>query len=77
MLFKPEESAVVATVPHLESQEILGNSLKFPLAGQTCHNINKCNKTSGFLILKQYYTKFPFIFIIYSNKKSQCIITAV
>ena len=32
--------------------------------------MNKCNKTSSFPILKQYYIKFSFIFIIYSNKKS-------
>ena len=32
--------------------------------------MNKFNKTSVFPILEQYYTKFPFIFIIYSNEKS-------
>ena len=32
--------------------------------------MNKCNETSAFLILKQYYTKFQFNFIIYSNEKS-------
>ena len=35
-----------------------------------CNNINKCNKTSAFPILKQYYTKLSFNFIIYSNEKS-------
>ena len=35
-----------------------------------CHNMNKCKKTSAFPILKQYYTKFSFIFIICSNEKS-------
>ena len=35
--------------------------------------MNKCNKTSAFPILKQYYTKLSFNFIIYSNEKSfQC-----
>ena len=46
----------------------------FPLAGQACYNINKCNKTPAFPILKQYYTKFSFIFIIYSNKKSLSVL---
>ena len=32
--------------------------------------MNKSNKTSTFLILKQYYTKISFNFIIYSNEKS-------
>ena len=32
--------------------------------------MNKCNKTVAFIILKQYFTKFSFIFIIYSNEKS-------
>ena len=35
-----------------------------------CHNINKCNKTSALPILKQYYTKFSFFYIIFSNEKS-------
>ena len=34
-----------------------------------CHNMNKCNKTSAFPILK-HYTQISFIFIIYSNDKS-------
>ena len=32
--------------------------------------MSKCNKASAFLILKQYYIKFSFIFIIHSNEKS-------
>ena len=32
--------------------------------------MNKCNKTSDFPYLKQHYTKFSFIFIIYSDEKS-------
>ena len=32
--------------------------------------MNKCNKTSAFPILKQYYTNLSFNFIIYSNEKS-------
>ena len=38
------------------------------------HNMNMCNKTLAFPILKQYYTKFPSIFIIYSNEKSLSVI---
>ena len=33
-----------------------------------CHNMNKCNKISAFPILKEYYTKLSFNFIIYSNE---------
>ena len=36
--------------------------------------MNKCNETSTFPILKQYYTKLPFIFIIYSNEKSFSVV---
>ena len=32
-------------------------------------NMNKCDKTSDFPILKQYYTKLSFNFVIYSNEK--------
>ena len=32
--------------------------------------MNKCNKIVTFPILKQYYTKLSFNFIIYSNEKS-------
>ena len=35
-----------------------------------CHNMNKCNKTLTFPILKQYYTNLSSNFIIYSNEKS-------
>ena len=38
-----------------------------------CHNMNKCNKTSAFPILKQYHTKLSFNFTIYSNEKSLII----
>ena len=58
----------------LESEEIPGNSLIFLLAGQACHDTNKCNKTSAFPILQQYYTKFLFIFIIYSNENSLTVL---
>ena len=35
-----------------------------------CRNMNKCNKISAFPILKEYYTKLSFNFIICSNEKS-------
>ena len=38
--------------------------------------MNKCNKTSAFPILKQYYNKFSYIFIIYSNEKSLSVFLA-
>ena len=37
--------------------------------------MKKCNKTSAFPILKQYYTKFSYIFIIYSIEKSLNVTT--
>ena len=40
-----------------------------------CHNINKYNKTSAFPILKQYFTRFSFIFIIKSNEKSLSVLS--
>ena len=36
-----------------------------------CHNMNKCNKTSAFHILKQHYTKFSFIYIFSLTKSSK------
>ena len=33
------------------------------------YNMNKCNKSSGLLILKHYCTKPSFNLIIYSNEK--------
>ena len=36
--------------------------------------MNKCNKTSAFPILKQYYTKLSFNYIIYSNEKSMSVL---
>ena len=36
--------------------------------------MNKCNKTSAFPILNQYYTKLSFNFIIYSNEKSLSVV---
>ena len=30
--------------------------------------MNKCNKTTAFPILKEYYTKLSIIFIVYSNR---------
>ena len=37
--------------------------------------MSKSNKASAFPILKRYYTKFWFIFIIYSNEKSLSVVS--
>ena len=46
------------------------NSLSSPFVRFRYDNMNRCNKTLAFPILKQYFTKLSFNFIIYSNEKS-------
>ena len=39
--------------------------------------MNKYTKISAFSILKQYYTKLSFNFIIYSNEKSLSVVMKI